>query len=87
MSMVKKSITVTDQQDCWIKGQIQLGHFGNESEVIRDLIRERQLREESAASEIDAIRFMLIKAEQSGFTNQSPQELLSEIKSVSNKKS
>jgi mRNA-degrading endonuclease HigB of HigAB toxin-antitoxin module len=34
----------------------------------------------SAASEIEAIRFMLIKAEQSGFTNQSPQELLSDIK-------
>jgi antitoxin ParD1/3/4 len=64
-----------------IKGQIQIGHFDNESEVMRDLIRERQLREESAASEIEGIRLMLIKAEQNGFTNQSPQELLSEIKS------
>jgi antitoxin ParD1/3/4 len=64
-----------------IKGQIQIGHFDNESEVMRDLIRERQLREESAASEIEGIRLRLIKAEQSGFTNQSPQELLSEIKS------
>ena len=52
MSMVKKSITVTDQQDCWIKGQVQTGHFGNQSEDMRDLIRERQLREEAAASEI-----------------------------------
>jgi antitoxin ParD1/3/4 len=64
-----------------IKGQIQIGHFDNESEVMRDLIRERQLREESAASEIEGIRLRQIKAEQSGFTNQSPQELLSEIKS------
>lgn len=45
MGMVKKSISVTEQQNSWIKAQIQTGHFGNESEVIRELIRERQLRE------------------------------------------
>ena len=48
---------------------------------MRDLIRERQLREEAAASEIEVIRFKLLKAEQSDFANQHPQELLSEIKS------
>ncbi len=41
MGMVRKSISVTEQQDSWIKAQIQTGHFGNESEVIRELIRER----------------------------------------------
>ena len=42
MPMVKKSISVTDQQDSWIKAQIKTGHYGNESEVVRELIRERQ---------------------------------------------
>ena len=42
MGMVKKSISVTEQQEQWVKSQISSGHFGNESEVIRDLIRERQ---------------------------------------------
>jgi antitoxin ParD1/3/4 len=46
MAIVKKSISVTDQQDRWIKAQIQSGHFGNESEVVRELIRERQIREQ-----------------------------------------
>jgi len=81
MAMVKKSITVTDQQDSWIKGQIEIGHYGNESEVVRELIRERQLREQEANSEITAIRAKLIKAEQSGFTEQSPEEILKEINS------
>jgi len=80
MSMVKKSITVTDQQNGWIKAQIETGHFGNESEVVRDLIRERQLREQHATSEIESIRVKLIQAEQSGFTEQSPEEILKEIK-------
>jgi len=46
MPMVKKSISVTDRQDEWIKAQIASGHFGNESEVVRELIRERQIRQE-----------------------------------------
>ena len=55
MAMVKKSISVTDQQDRWIKAQIQSGHFGNESEVVRELIRERQIREQETQADIEAI--------------------------------
>ncbi len=76
MAMVKKSITVTDQQDTWIKAQIELGHYGNESEVVRELIRERQLREQ----ELELIRAQLVKAEQSGFSALTPEALLREIK-------
>jgi len=80
MSMVKKSITVTDQQDSWIKAQIEMGHYGNESEVVRELIRERQLREQEVAAGIEVIRRQLIQAEQNGFSEQDPLELLREIK-------
>ena len=80
MVMIKKSITVTDQQDSWIKAQIEKGFYGNESEVLRELIRERQLQEQENNSDIEAIRAKLISAEQSGFTDQSPEELLQEIK-------
>lgn len=80
MAMVKKSITVTDQQANWIKAQIEIGHYGNESEVLRELIRERQLREQETNREIEVIRAKLIKAEASGFTDQSPAEILKEIK-------
>jgi len=69
MPMVKKSISITDQQDGWIKAQIKTGHFGNESEVIRELIRERQIREQETSVEIEAIRAALIEGEQSGFSD------------------
>lgn len=75
MPMVKKSISVTDQQDSWIKSQIAGGHFGNESEVIRELIRERQMREQESQSEIEAIRAALIEGEQSGFSKRSVDEI------------
>ena len=79
MAMVKKSITVTEQQDSWIKIQIETGHYGNESEVVRELIRERQLREQEGAREVQVIRAKLREAEQAGFTRQSSVELLKEI--------
>jgi antitoxin ParD1/3/4 len=80
MTMVKKSITVTDQQDQWIKAQIEGGHYGNESEVVRELIRERQLREQRATHEIETLRARLIQAEESGFTAQTPEQILADIK-------
>ena len=80
MSMVKKSITVTKKQDCWIKAQIEMGHYGNESEVVRELIRERQQREQIANQDVEAIRAKLINAEENGFIDQSPEEILLEIK-------
>jgi len=75
MPMVKKSISVTDQQDSWIKAQIKTGHYGNESEVVRELIRERQLRDRETPAEIEAIRAALIESEESGFSDRSVDEI------------
>lgn len=80
MAMVKKSITVTDQQDLWIKAQMASGMYGNESEVVRELIRERQLLEQENAAEINSIRAKLIAAEQKGLSNQTAMDILQEIK-------
>lgn len=80
MPMVKKSISVTDQQASWIKAQIETGHFGNESEVIRELIRERQIREQETPTEIKAIRAALIEGEQSGFSDSTVDEIWEEAR-------
>ena len=42
MALVKKSITVTDRQERWIRAQIASGEYGNDSEYVRDLIRRDQ---------------------------------------------
>lgn len=44
MSTVRKTITLTSQQDEWIKAQISAGHYTNDSEYVRDLIRKEQER-------------------------------------------
>ena len=42
MATVRKTISLTDQQDGWIKAQIQAGNYTDDSEYIRDLIRRDQ---------------------------------------------
>ncbi len=42
MGTIRKTITLTDKQDEWIKAQIASGDFTNDSEYIRDLVRHDQ---------------------------------------------
>ena len=62
MSVTRKTITVTNKQDQWIRAQVANGAFTNDSEYIRDLIRKDQAR----ASEVEWTRRELLKGEQSG---------------------
>lgn len=79
MVMVKKSISVTDKQDSWIKAQIEAGHYGNESEVVRELIRERQIREQETPAVIEAVRAALIEGEQSGISDRTPEDIINAV--------
>lgn len=78
--MVSKSISLTDQQNAWVKSQVETGHYGNDSELIRELIRERQLREQESENELNRVRALLLEAEKSGFVQQSGEEIRVEIK-------
>ena len=42
MGTTRKTITLTEQQDQWIKAQIAAGDYTNDSEYIRDLVRRDQ---------------------------------------------
>ena len=61
MGTVRKTITLTDQQDNWVKAQIMAGQYTNDSEYIRDLIR----REQERSAQIEATRAALIEGETS----------------------
>ena len=80
MSMVKKNILVTALQDSWIKAQIETGHFGNESELIRELIHERQMRGQETPAEVEAIPAAMIQGEESGLSNRGVDEIWEEAR-------
>ncbi len=62
MATIRKTITLTQQQNDWIAAQIAAGSYTNDSEAIRDLIR----REQARSAEIETIRQALIEGEESG---------------------
>ena len=76
MPMVKKSITVTDKQEAWIREQIASGVYSNDSEVIRDALRDKANR----MAEIEYVREKLIRAEQGGWVDEPPDKLLASFK-------
>lgn len=62
MSMHRKTITLTEQQDDWVKGQVESGHFATDSEYIRDLIR----RDQQVMERLATLREALAQGESSG---------------------
>lgn len=75
MSTIRKTITLTDTQNDWIKAQIESGAYTNDSEVMRDLIRKAQAEH----AEIEAIRAKLIEAEQSGVSDRTPEDIRQDV--------
>lgn len=62
MGTVRKTISLTDQEDAWIKEQIDAGRSANDREYIRAQIR----REQEHSVELDHIRAALLEGEASG---------------------
>lgn len=72
--MPRQSITLTAGNDAWLKDHVEnVGDYANKSELVNDLIR--------SARRAEAINGKLAAAEQSGFVQQSADEMLAEFKS------
>jgi len=71
--MPRQSISLTGPSSEWLKLKVEIeGEYRSNSEAVNDLIRK--------AREIEGIRARLIQAEQSGFTEQSRDEIRAEIR-------
>ena len=71
MPMQRKTITITDQQEDWVRAVIKSGDYGNDSEYFRDLIRRDQARR-SAGSEL---RRLLEEVEAGGVSERTSLEI------------
>lgn len=78
--MARQSISFTKPNDDWLKDQVDSKEYSSKSELVNDLIR--QARKQQA--EIDWIRAKLDKAENSGFTEDSKDDILAQSKSLLN---
>ena len=75
--MTRQSITFTKPNDDWLKNQVDKKEYSSKSELVNDLIRQAR----SQQVQIDWIKTKLEKAEKSGFTNVSKEQILAQSKS------
>lgn len=78
--MARQSISFTEPNDKWLKRQVDNKEYSSKSELVNDLIRQARNQQ----IEIDWIRAKLEKAENSGFTTDSKEQILKHSKSLLN---
>ena len=76
MVLVKKSVTLTEQQDEWIKRQVEAGRYANESELLRDLIRKEQDKSRGA----HLLRHALLEGRASGVSPLDAEQVFAQAK-------
>jgi len=75
--MARQSISFTKPNDEWLKSQVDSQEYSSKSELVNDLIRQARNQQK----EIDWIKAKLEKAEKSGFTNDTKEQILAQSKS------
>lgn len=75
MGTVRKTVTFTEQQDKWIKAQIEAGEFTNDSEYLRSLVRQDQANN----TKFLALKTKLIEGLESGISNKSLPDIMKEV--------
>jgi len=78
--MIRQSISFTEPNDEWLKNQVDNNEYSSKSELVNDLIRQARKQQ----VQIDWIKAKLEKAENSGFTNDSKEQILNQSKSLLN---
>ncbi|MBK5213491.1 MAG: type II toxin-antitoxin system ParD family antitoxin [Flavobacteriaceae bacterium] len=75
MAVIRKTVTFTEQQDKWIKAQIEAGEFTNDSEYLRNLVRQDQANN----AQFLALKQELIDGLKSGVSNKSLPEIMETV--------
>ena len=74
--MSRQSITLANQNDEWLKQQVANEEFTSKSEAVNYLIKQARERDEY----VEFVHMKLDKAERSGFSTKTKEELLADIK-------
>lgn len=78
--MARQSISLTRPNDEWLKAQVEKEEYSSKSELINDLIRQTRKQQ----VKVDWIRAKLDRAESSGFTDETKEQILEQSKRLLN---
>ena len=80
--MTRQSISFTEKNNKWLNAQINDKEYASKSELINALVRQARGQE----AQVNWIKTKLVKAEQSGFTQETEEEILLQSKKLLNEK-
>ncbi len=75
MPMMRKTITIPDAMDGWVKAQIESGRYGNDSEYFRDLIRRDQEKRQAEQE----LRALISEGLDSGVSSSTVPEIMKRV--------
>ena len=75
MATTRKTITLSDQQDAWVKVRIASGDYTNDSEYFRDLIR----RDQEQNAEFRALKLAIQEGLNSGESDRTVPQIMEEV--------
>ncbi len=78
--MSRQSISFTKPNDEWLKSKVDNQEYSSKSELLNDLIRQARNQQ----IQIDYAKDKIEKAEKSGFTKDSKEQILAQSKSLLN---
>lgn len=78
--MSRQSISFTKPNEDWLNAQVESQEYSSKSELINDLVRQARNQQK----QIDWIKAKIEKAEMSGFTSDSKEDILAQSKSRMN---
>ena len=75
MATKRKTITLSEQQDEWVKARIESGDYTNDSEYFRDLIR----RDQEQNAKLLALRQAIQEGLDSGISDRTMSDIWEEV--------
>jgi antitoxin ParD1/3/4 len=74
--MPRQSFSLTEPNDEWLSAMVESKEYSNKTEVLNDIIR----RERERQGEVEYLRAKLIRAEQGGMSERTPEQIRAETK-------
>ena len=74
MKTTRKTITLSEQQDAWVKARIDCGDYTNDSEYFRDMIR----RDQQESGEMLALKKAIQEGLDGGISKRNVREIWQE---------
>ena len=74
--MPRQTITISEPNHAWLQARVDSGEFKTQTEAVNDASR----RAREIENGVEEIRAKLIRAEQRGFTDMTPDQILEQSK-------